>query len=86
MRIFLILFFLVPFFVTAGQSPPEKNITLGDAISLALLNNSGINDEHDKKVLVGNVEKTWFQLVFEINKTTVIQQQANLMQNHGPCC
>ena len=32
-------------------------------------------------MLVGNVEKTWFQLAFEKNRTTVIQQQANLMQN-----
>jgi hypothetical protein len=80
MRTFLIFLLLVPFFVTRGQSPSQKYITLGDAISLALLNNS-VTDEHDKKVLVGNVEKTWFQLVFEKNKTSVIQQQAFLMQD-----
>jgi hypothetical protein len=83
MRVFLILLFLIPFFITEGQPSPEKKISLDDAISLALLNNSGIKDEHVKKVLVGNVEKTWFQLVFEKNKAYVIRQQANLMQNLG---
>ncbi len=34
-----------------------------------------------KKALVGNVEKTYFQLVYEKSKTRIIQQQASLMQN-----
>ena len=81
MRIFLILFLLIPFFPAEGQPSPEKKITLGDAISLALLNNTGLNNDAVKKVLVGNVEKTYFQLVYEKNKTRIIQQEASLMQN-----
>jgi hypothetical protein len=80
-RILLISLFLIPFFVTEGQSSPEKKISLDDAISLAILNNPGMADEHDKKVLVGNVEKTWFQLLYEKNRSTVIQLQASLIQN-----
>ncbi len=81
MRILLISFFLVPFFVAEGQPSTEKRITLGDAVSLALLNNPGLTNEPEKRILVGNVEKAWFQLVFEKSKTSVIQKQANLMQN-----
>ncbi len=81
MRIFLILSLLIPFFQTDGQPSPEKKITLGDAISLALLNNTGLNNDAVKRSLVGNVEKTYFQLVYEKNKTRVIQQEASLMQN-----
>jgi outer membrane protein TolC len=81
MRIFLILFFLIPFFPVEGQPSPVKKITLGEAISLALLNNSLLNNHDAKKVLVGNVEKTYFQLVYEINKTRIIRQEAGLMQN-----
>jgi len=81
MRIFLIFSLLIPFFSTDGQPTPEKKITLEDAISLALLNNTGLNNDVVKKTLVGNVEKTYFQLVYEINKTSIIQQEASLMQN-----
>jgi outer membrane protein TolC len=81
MRIFLILSLLIPFFSTDGQPSPENKITLGDAISLALLNNTGLNNDDVKKALVGNVEKTYFQLVYEKNKTRIIQQEASLMQN-----
>jgi outer membrane protein TolC len=81
MRIFLILFLLIPFPPIEGQPSPEKKITLGDAISLALLNNSGLNNDDAKKALVVNVEKTYFQFVYEKNKTSIIQQEASLMQN-----
>jgi hypothetical protein len=81
MRIFLILFLLIPFSPTDGQPSPEKKITLGDAISLALLNNTGIINDDIKKALVGNVEKTYFQLVYEKNKARIIQEEASLMQN-----
>ena len=81
MRIYLILFLLIPCFFTRGQPSPERKITLGDAISLALLNNTGLINEDGKKALVGNVEKTYFQLVYEKSKTRIIQQQASLMQN-----
>lgn len=81
MRIFLILSLLIPFFPTEGQSSTEIKITLGDAISLALLNNSELNNDEAKKALVGNVEKTYFQLVYEKNKTSIIRQEAGLMQN-----
>jgi hypothetical protein len=81
MRIFLILFLLIPLFLAEGQPSPEKKITLGDAISLALLNNNGPVNDEARKVLVGNVEKTYFQLVFEKNKTSIIQEEANLLQN-----
>jgi outer membrane protein TolC len=80
LRIILTLFLLIPFSVSKGQSSPVK-ITLSDALSLALLNNPELTGEPDKKSLVANVEKTWYQLVFEINKTSIIQQQANLMQH-----
>jgi outer membrane protein TolC len=81
MRIFLILFLLIPFSLIEGQYVPEKKISLSDAVSLALLNNTGTNNEDVKKVLVGNVEKTYYQLVYEKNKTSIIQQEAGLMQN-----
>jgi hypothetical protein len=81
MRVFLVLILLIPFPPAEGQPSPQKKITLGDAISLALLNNSGLNNDAAKKVLVGNVEKTYFQLVYEKNKTGIIQQEASLMQN-----
>jgi outer membrane protein TolC len=81
MRIFLILFLLIRFLSAQGQLPPEKKITLGDAITLALLNNNVLNSEDGKRTLVGNVEKTYFQLVYEKNKTSIIRQQAILMQN-----
>ena len=81
MRIFLILSLLIPFSPADGQPSPEKEITLGDAISLALLNNTGLNNNEVKRSLVGNVEKTYFQLVYEKNKTRIIQQEASLMQN-----
>ncbi len=86
MRIFLILSLLIPFFPTVGQLSPEKKITLRDAISLALLNNTGLNHDDVKRSLVGNVEKTYFQLMYEKNKTHIIQQQASLMQNMAHCC
>jgi outer membrane protein TolC len=81
MRIFLVLLLLIPFALTEGQPSPGKKITLGDAISLALMNNSGLNNDAAKKVLVGNVEKTYFQLVYEKNKSSIIQQEVSLMQN-----
>jgi outer membrane protein TolC len=81
MRIFLLLFLLILFFRTAGQSSPEKKLSLSDAVSLALLNNTGLNHDDARKALVGNVEKTFFQLVYEINKTSVIQEEASLMKN-----
>jgi outer membrane protein TolC len=81
MRIFLILFLLIPLFLAEGQPPSEKKITLSDAISLALLNNTGLNNEDARKLLVGKVEKTYFQLVFEKNKTSIIREEASLMQN-----
>jgi outer membrane protein TolC len=81
MRIVLILFLLILFSPTKGQLSPEKKITLGDAISLALLNNSGLNNDEVKKVLVGNVEKTYFQLVYEKNKAGILRQEASLIRN-----
>lgn len=81
MRILLILFLLFPYCLAEGQPPPEKKITLNDAISLALLNNNGLDNEEIKKMLVGNVEKTYFQLVYEKNKTGILQEEARLMQN-----
>lgn len=81
MRIFLISFLLIPLCLAQGQPSPEKKISLSDAISLALLNNTGLNSDAVKKVLVGNVEKTYFRLVYEKNKTTLLRQQASLMQN-----
>jgi outer membrane protein TolC len=77
----LILSLLIPFFPTVGQPSPEKKITLRDAISLALLNNTGLNNDDVKRSLVGNVEKTYFQLMYEKNKARIIQQEASLMQN-----
>jgi outer membrane protein TolC len=81
MRFYLILLLLLFFPRAEGQSPAEKKITLGDAISLALLNNTGTDSEAVKKMLVGNVERTYFRLVYEKNKTTILRQQAGLMQN-----
>jgi outer membrane protein TolC len=75
------LFLLFFFSLSEGQSSPEKKITLNDAISLALLNNTGLDNEAVKKILVGNVEKTYFQLVYEKNKTSILQEEARLMQN-----
>lgn len=81
MRILLILLFLVPFQQGQGQTSPEKKITLGDAITLALVNNTGLEDDALKRSLVGGVEKIYFQLVYEKNRAGIIQQQVNLMQN-----
>ncbi len=81
MRIFLILLILAPFFQLKSQSFPEKKISLDDAISLALLNNSNLNAGDVKSALVGDVEKTYFQLVYEKNKAQIIRQEADLMQN-----
>jgi outer membrane protein TolC len=81
MRVFLISLLLIPLYLAQGQPSSEKKITLSDAISLALLNNTGLNNDAAKKVLVGNVEKIYFRLVYEKNKTTLLRQQASLMQN-----
>jgi hypothetical protein len=81
MRISLILFLMFFSLLSKAQLPPEKKITLGDAISLALLNNTTLHNDTGKKILVGNVEKTYYQLVYEKNKTNIIRQEAALMQN-----
>jgi outer membrane protein TolC len=81
MRIFLLVFLLFPFSMMRGQVPAEKKISLGDAISLALLNNTGLNHNDARKELVGKIEKTYFQLVYQQNKAGILQQEAGLMQN-----
>jgi len=81
MRILLVLFLLVPFILIRGQTSPEKKITLGDAITLALVNNSGLETDALRRILVGDVQKTYFQLIYEKNRAGIIQQQADLMQN-----
>jgi len=80
MRICLILILLIPFIHITGQPSPEIKISLDDALSLALLNNAVQTDDL-KRALVGDVEKTYFQLVYEKNKASIIQQEAILMQN-----
>ena len=60
MRIFLILLILAPFFQLKSQSFPEKKISLDDAISLALLNNSNLNAGDVKSALVGMLKKPIF--------------------------
>ncbi len=81
MRVFLILFLLILFFRSEGQSSPWKRISLSDAVSLAFLNHTDQNTEDARKIMAGNVKKTYFRLVYEVNKTSVIQEQAGLMKN-----
>lgn len=81
MRILFTFFMLVAIVQIQGQPLPEKLISLDDAISLALLNNYQGKTDDLMRVLVTDVEKTYFQLLYEKNKTEVIRQEALLMRN-----
>ena len=81
MRILLIMLSFVPFVKITGQACQEEKLSLGDAITLALKNNPGLINDEFKRALIVNIEKAYFQWVYENNKAGILLQQARLMQN-----
>jgi hypothetical protein len=78
MRLIATIFLLSLFIPGAGQSAALKRITLGEAISEAILKNSTLHSDCQKKALVAEVENTYFNLVYQISRYKILQQQASL--------
>jgi outer membrane protein TolC len=81
MRLLFVLFWLTPLILSAGQTLPVKKITLPEAIDLAIRNNPSGQSESGKKLLITDVEKTYFQLVYLQNRSALLQQQVFLMHD-----
>ena len=75
------LILLSPFIPGTGQSATVKKITLGEAVSEAILNNPSLTAGFQKKALVAEVENAYFNLVYQINRYTILQQEASLLHD-----
>jgi outer membrane protein TolC len=78
MRPLILFFLLCTFIITAGQTGHIKKITLTEAISLAIRNNSNLKTKSEK-VIKSEVKKAYFDLLYQINRFKALQTQADLI-------
>jgi hypothetical protein len=80
MRIFATLFLLTLFLMISGQSLPAKKLTLAEALSAALKNNSR-NTDSGRKSLLADVEIAYFKQVYQISRLKILHQEAELFHD-----
>ena len=77
MRPLIFIFLLCIFIITAGQTGHIKKISLTEAISLALRNNTDLKTGSEK-FIKNEVKKAYFNLLYQINRSKTLQMQADL--------
>lgn len=81
MRLFTIIILFAFYFPAAGQSGQVRKITLGEAVSDAILKNPSLKSDIEKKNHVAKVETAYFDQVYQICRYNTLKQQAYLFRD-----
>lgn len=75
MRLVLSILLLLQVLPTHGQTGKLACNTVENAILTGIRNNPSLTDDSDKKNLVRRIKSTWYQWLYQINRSAVLEDQ-----------